>query len=65
MLGPAIQPPYLPAASQDGTLTLQYSCRPGGARLYDLLDLLPLSRFGDLRWVIVDKEEVSVPSLYF
>lgn len=59
LLGPAMQSPYLPMASQDGRVTLYYSCRPGGAKLYDLLDLLSLDRFGDMKWFIVDKEEVS------
>ena len=48
-LGPAAQPPYL---SGD-----QYSCRPGGPRLFDLLNYLPLEPFGVLSWMIVDREE--------
>ncbi|KAH8102273.1 hypothetical protein BXZ70DRAFT_65019 [Cristinia sonorae] len=50
-LGPAAQYPYLP---DDGD---QYSCRPGGPRLFDLLNTLPLEPFGVLSWMIVDREE--------
>jgi hypothetical protein len=34
-----------------------YSCRVGGPRLYDLLNTLPLDKFGVLAWVILDREE--------
>ena len=33
------------------------SCRPGGARIYDLLNEESLDRFGILAWSIVDREE--------
>lgn len=48
-LGPAAQYPYLP---ED-----QYSCRPGGPRLFDLLNTLPLEPFGVLAWMVVDRAE--------
>lgn len=48
-LGPAAQPPYLP----DG----QYSCRPGGERLFDLLNDMSLDGHGLLAWMAVDREE--------
>ncbi|KAG1779412.1 hypothetical protein EV702DRAFT_1087975 [Suillus placidus] len=50
-LGPAAQYPYL--LESDGI----YSCRVGGPRLYDLLNTLPLDKFGVLAWVILDREE--------
>ena len=34
-----------------------YSCRPGGPRIYDLLNTLPLEPFGVLSWLIIDREE--------
>lgn len=42
--GPAAEPPL-------------ESCRPGGPRLYDLLNELSLEEFGILSWAIVDREE--------
>ncbi|KIK41670.1 hypothetical protein CY34DRAFT_193961 [Suillus luteus UH-Slu-Lm8-n1] len=50
-LGPSAQYPYL--LESDGI----YSCRVGGPRLYDLLNKLPLDKFGVLAWVILDREE--------
>ncbi|TFK49344.1 hypothetical protein OE88DRAFT_1736974 [Heliocybe sulcata] len=50
-LGPAAQFPYLPQGNS------QFSCRPGGPRLYDLLNTLPMDRFGIMSWFIIDKEE--------
>ncbi|TFY69475.1 hypothetical protein EVJ58_g382 [Rhodofomes roseus] len=49
LLGPAAQYPYIP----DG----EYSCRPGGPKVYDLLSSLALEPFGVLSWMIVDREE--------
>lgn len=43
-LGPAAEPPL-------------ESCRPGGPRIYDLLNDLPLEPYGVLAWAIVDREE--------
>lgn len=60
--GPAVRSPILPRTSQDGTRTLSYSCRPGGERLYDLLELLPTDQFGVLEWWILEKEEVRASS---
>ncbi|OBZ78402.1 hypothetical protein A0H81_02614 [Grifola frondosa] len=54
-LGPAAQYPYLPPESENGEV--YYSYRPGGPRIYDLLNTLPLEPFGVLSWVIVDREE--------
>ena len=54
-LGPAAQYPYLPESSEDGEL--HFTCRPGGPRIYDLLNSLPLAPFGVLSWFIVDREE--------
>ncbi|KAG6334812.1 hypothetical protein ID866_4284 [Astraeus odoratus] len=51
--GPSANPPYLPE-SPDGDM---YSCRPGGARVYDILNTLPLEPYGVLSWIIVDREE--------
>ncbi|KIP11900.1 hypothetical protein PHLGIDRAFT_114212 [Phlebiopsis gigantea 11061_1 CR5-6] len=42
--GPAAEPPL-------------DSCRPGGPRIYDLLNELPLEPYGVLAWSIVDREE--------
>lgn len=42
--GPAAEPPL-------------HSCRPGGPRIYDLLNDLSLEPFGILAWSIVDREE--------
>ncbi|KAF9069641.1 hypothetical protein BDP27DRAFT_1222090, partial [Rhodocollybia butyracea] len=55
-LGPAARYPYLPASSDDGSILIKYSCRPGGPYLYDLLDTLPLDEFGTLSWVVLDRE---------
>ncbi|KAJ3725964.1 hypothetical protein C8R42DRAFT_718219 [Lentinula raphanica] len=54
--GPAAQYPYLPATSDDGKITVKYSCRAGGPYLFDLLDLLPLDEFGVLSWLVLDRE---------
>ncbi|GJE86504.1 hypothetical protein PsYK624_025840 [Phanerochaete sordida] len=43
-LGPAAEPPL-------------ESCRPGGPKIYDLLNELPLEPYGVLEWTIVDREE--------
>ncbi|KAL4073283.1 hypothetical protein V8B97DRAFT_2005937 [Scleroderma yunnanense] len=51
--GPSAAFPYLPK-SADGSM---YSCRPGGPRLYDMLNTLPLEPFGVLSWTIIDREE--------
>jgi hypothetical protein len=56
-LGPAAQPPYLPAHSDYGGPTVYYSCRPGGACLFDLLGTLPMKQFGILEWEVLDREE--------
>ncbi|KAI5117885.1 hypothetical protein M0805_002276 [Coniferiporia weirii] len=47
--GPAAVYPYL----SDGA----YSARPGGPRLYDLLNELPLAPFGLMAWYVLDREE--------
>ncbi|KAF9818030.1 hypothetical protein IEO21_02991 [Rhodonia placenta] len=55
-LGPAAQPPFLPTEpAADGEL--YYSCRLGGPRIFDLLNTLPLDRFGVMAWAITDREE--------
>ena len=56
-LGPAAKPPYLPAYSEYGGPTVYYSCRPGGACLFDLLGTLPMKEFGILEWEVLDREE--------
>ncbi|KAG7095554.1 hypothetical protein E1B28_006291 [Marasmius oreades] len=56
-LGPTAQYPFLPAQSEDGTITLNYSCRIGGPKIYDLLGTLSLEPFGVLSWVVLDREE--------
>lgn len=53
--GPAAQYPYLPP-EQDGVDPV-YSCRPGGPRLFDLLNSLPLEEFGVLSWMVIDRDE--------
>lgn len=57
LLGPAAQPPYLPAKSEYGGPTVYHSYRPGGPCLFDLLNTLPLDQFGVLDWEILDREE--------
>ena len=57
LLGPAAQPPYLPAKSEYGGPTVYHSYRPGGPCLFDLLNTLPLDPFGVLDWEILDREE--------
>lgn len=47
--GPSAIYPYLPPD--------QYSARPGGPKLYDLLNTLSLEPFGLMDWFILDKEE--------
>jgi len=54
LLGPAAKYPYLPEKI-DGRA--YYSCRPGGPRLYDLLNTLSLEPYGILSWSIIDREE--------
>ncbi|CAA7270267.1 unnamed protein product [Cyclocybe aegerita] len=56
-LGPATQPPYLPAKSDYGGPTVYYSSRPGGPCLFDLLGTLPMEKFGVLDWDVIDREE--------
>ena len=54
-LGPSAQHPYLPESSEDNGV--HFSCRPGGPRIFDLLNTLPLAPFGLSSWFIVDREE--------
>lgn len=61
-LGPAARYPFLnyqgkadEMASPDNYQS--YSCRPGGPRLFDLLNTMDLGEFGVLSWIIVDREE--------
>lgn len=69
-LGPAAQYPYLGYQDKIGemmavpgkdepedTYHQSYSCRPGGPRIYDLLNTLDMERFGVFSWLIVDREE--------
>ncbi|KAI5986167.1 hypothetical protein EDD15DRAFT_1598375 [Pisolithus albus] len=49
--GPTAKYPFIPESSDI------YSCRPGGPRLYDILNALPLEPFGVLSWMVVDREE--------
>lgn len=56
-LGPSAQPPYLPAKSEYGGPDIDYSYRPGGPCLYDLLNTLPLEPYGVLSWDILDRED--------
>lgn len=35
----------------------RYSARPGGPKIYDLLDDLPIEQFGVMTWFVLDKEE--------
>lgn len=51
LLDPSVRPPYLPFK------TVEFSCRPGGPKLYDLLAAKSLDRFGILAWSIIDREE--------
>lgn len=50
-LDPSIRPPYLPFK------TVEFSCRPGGPRLYDILGAKSLDEFGILAWSVIDREE--------
>lgn len=34
-----------------------YSARPGGPKLYDLLNMMSLEPYGIMAWFVVDKEE--------
>lgn len=54
-LGPSAAAPYLPETDERGDV--YYSCRPGGPRLFDLLNTLSLKPYGVLKWVIIDREE--------
>jgi len=56
-LGPAAQAPYLPFNSEYGGPDIYYSCRPGGATVFDLLSTLPLEPFGVLAWDVLDRED--------
>lgn len=53
--GPSAVPPYLPETDVRGDV--YYSCRPGGPRLFDVMNTLSLEPFGVLKWVIIDREE--------
>ena len=50
-LDPSIRPPYLPFG------TVEFSCRPNGPKLYDILGAKSLDEFGILAWSIIDREE--------
>ncbi|KAL4251973.1 hypothetical protein ABKN59_005797 [Abortiporus biennis] len=50
--GPAARYPYLP---EDGSQ--QYSCRPGGPKIYDLINTMSLEEYGVLGWQIIDRED--------
>ena len=47
--GPAAVYPYIPVDV--------YSCRPGGPRLYDILNDLSLDDFGITSWSVIEREE--------
>ncbi|TDL26650.1 hypothetical protein BD410DRAFT_800464 [Rickenella mellea] len=47
--GPSAVYPYLPPG--------EYSARPGGPKLYDLLNTLSMEPFGVMKWFVLDKEE--------
>lgn len=50
-LDPSIRPPYLPFK------TVEFSCRPNGPKLYDILGAKSLDEFGILAWSVIDREE--------
>ena len=50
-LDPSIRPPYLPFK------TVEFSCRPNGPKLYDILGAESLDQFGILGWSVIDREE--------
>jgi hypothetical protein len=50
-LDPSIRPPYLPFK------TVEFSCRPNGPKLYDILGAKSLDQFGILAWSVLDREE--------
>lgn len=56
-LGPAACKPYFPAQSEYNGPNMEYSCRPGGGRIYDLLGTLPMEPYGVLSWLVLDKED--------
>lgn len=49
LTGPSATYPYIPPT--------EYSARPGGPRIYDLLNSLSLEPFGLMSWYIIDQEE--------
>lgn len=53
-MGPLARYPYT-ARTEDGVEL--FSCRPGGPRIYDLLNPLPLAPYGALSWFILEREE--------
>ncbi|KAH7882375.1 hypothetical protein F5I97DRAFT_355505 [Phlebopus sp. FC_14] len=54
VLGPSATYPFLPDRIGND---VYYSCRPGGPRLYDILNTQSLEPYGVLQWLIVDREE--------
>jgi len=50
-LDPSVRPPYLPFKS------VEFSCRPNGPKLYDILGAKSLDQFGILSWSVIDREE--------
>lgn len=47
--GPAAVYPYISG--------MMYSCRPGGPRLFDILNEIPLNEFTYMSWAIIEREE--------
>ncbi|KAF9055359.1 hypothetical protein BDZ89DRAFT_1107139 [Hymenopellis radicata] len=56
-LGPAAIYPYVPFKSYDRGQDIEYSCRPLGAKLYDLVGVLSMKKFGVLAWDVITQEE--------
>jgi hypothetical protein len=54
--GPVARAPYTGYISQDGTRTVQHSPCLGGSKIFHLLNLDSMKRFGILRWYILEKE---------
>jgi hypothetical protein len=58
--GPAagLLPPFLFPSDVDETGRRVYSCRPGGEKLYDVLNMPPLKQHGLMAWQIIETEEL-------
>ncbi|KAH9968247.1 hypothetical protein BC827DRAFT_487818 [Russula dissimulans] len=58
-LGPLGVYPYLPLipTNNDDSLSLSFSCRPCGPRLFDLVARYPMSDYGLTSWSLLERDE--------